>query len=41
MYDIRSAASRQGHLGWAKYDEQFRLKKGAVPYIILGGGVDF
>ena len=35
MHDIRLAASRQGHVGWAKYDERFRLKKGAVLYIIL------
>lgn len=26
MHNIRLAAGRQGHLGWAKYDEQFRLK---------------
>lgn len=26
MHNIRLAAGRQGHLGWAKYDERFRLK---------------
>lgn len=26
MHNIRLAAGRQGHLGWAKYDKQFRLK---------------
>lgn len=26
MHTIRFAAGKQGHLGWAKYDEQFRLK---------------
>lgn len=26
MHNIRLAAGRQCHLGWAKYDEQFRLK---------------
>ena len=31
MHDIRLAASRQGHVGWAKYDEQFRLKKERYP----------
>ena len=33
IHDIRLAASRQGHVGWAKYGEE-----GAVPYIIMGGG---
>lgn len=36
MHNIRLAASRQGHLGWSIYDEQFRLKKGAVSQIITG-----
>ena len=40
MHDIRLAASRQGHTGWAKYDEQFRLKKERYP-TSSWGEVDF
>ena len=40
MHDIRLAASRQGHVGWAKYDVQFRLKKERYP-TTLWGEVDF
>ena len=38
MHDIRLAASRQGHVGWAKYDVQFRYKKRAVLHSIMRGG---
>ena len=31
MHNIRLAASRVGHSGWARYDEQFRLKKKRHP----------
>ena len=31
MHSIRLAAGRPGHLGWSKYDEQFRLKKERHP----------
>ena len=31
FHGIRLAASREGHAGWANYDEQFRLKKERHP----------
>ncbi|XP_048757723.2 uncharacterized protein LOC125668030 [Ostrea edulis] len=36
MHNIRLAANRSGHSGWAKYDEQFRLKKERHPTLPWG-----
>ena len=36
MHDIRLATSKRCHVGWAKYDDQFRLKRSGT-----WGKVDF
>ena len=36
MHNVRLAASRVGHNGWSKYDEQYRLKKERNPSVSWG-----